>query len=183
MESWIQTYSGQAVDLLNPDPATILIEDIAHALAHSCRYAGHSKGFYSIAQHSVYVSRECSPRNALWGLLHDASEAYLCDIPAPLKQHLPDYRGFERRFERLIAEVFWLDPDEIPDEVHLVDKAMLRIEHRDVMGHYCRHWPADDLPALDLEIGGLWEPGFARERFLHTWSELTKNQTRKGEAA
>lgn len=172
MESWVQTYSGQVVDLFNPDPETILIEDIAHALAHSCRYGGHSKDFYSVAQHSVFVSRLCMPENALWGLLHDAAEAYLTDIPAPLKQHLPDYRSFEHRFEAVIAQVFGL-PLEIPEEIRAIDKQMLRVEHRDVMGYCGRPWAADALPRLDVVIDRLWNPETAKTSFMNRFRKLT----------
>src|ERR1019366_9954250 len=81
----IRTYSGVRFKPLDPDPA-VGISDIAHALANQCRFGGHSSAFYSVAQHSVRVSEICAAEDALWGLLHDASEAYLVDVPAPLKQ-------------------------------------------------------------------------------------------------
>ena len=73
-----------------PNPDDIRIEDIAHALSNQCRFAGHAREFYSVAEHSVHVSQLCLPEHALWGLLHDASEAYLVDLPRPLKL-LPEF--------------------------------------------------------------------------------------------
>jgi len=84
--SGIQVNSGGIFDPLNPDPAGILIEDVAHALARQSRFLGHGDGSYSVAEHCVHVSRACEPEDALWGLLHDATEAYLGDLPTPLKQ-------------------------------------------------------------------------------------------------
>src|ERR1017187_10636100 len=78
----ITTFSGIHFWPLLPNPADIRIEDIAHALSNQCRFAGHAREFYSVAEHSVRVSQLCPPEDALWGLLHDASEAYLTDVPA-----------------------------------------------------------------------------------------------------
>lgn len=76
------TFTGRRIDTLAPDPCEIEIDDIAHSLAQQCRFLGHTDGFYSVAQHSVLVSGFVPDRDALWGLLHDAAEAYVCDLPA-----------------------------------------------------------------------------------------------------
>ena len=88
------TYTGKEFYPLDPNPADIDIKDIAHALSNCCRFAGHIKSFYSVAQHSVIVSELCEPENALAGLLHDASEAYLSDIARPVKytEQMEGYR-------------------------------------------------------------------------------------------
>ena len=90
----ILTYSGKVFDPVNPIAADIRIEDIAHALAHQCRFSGHTIEHYSVAEHSVRVSglledRGYPYRVQMWGLLHDASEAYLIDLPAPVKNGTP----------------------------------------------------------------------------------------------
>ena len=95
-EPWIQTVSGKKFPLLTPDTEAIDIQDIAHALSMICRFNGHCISFYSVAEHSVHVSRLVAPNLALWGLLHDAAEAYLGDVPTPLKGHLGGFRDREK---------------------------------------------------------------------------------------
>lgn len=85
MSRMVYTYTGRLVDVLDPSPADIALEDIAHALACTCRFNGHCSGFYSVAQHSILVAQICGDR---WGLLHDAAEAYLGDVIRPLKTGL-----------------------------------------------------------------------------------------------
>ena len=114
LDGFIGTFSGLRFWPLDPNPEKILIADIAHALAHQCRFGGHASKFYSVAEHSVHVSQLCLPEDALWGLLHDASEAYLVDLPRPLKL-LPEfapYREAERRLQRAVALRFGLPPDQ-----------------------------------------------------------------------
>jgi hypothetical protein len=135
LDGFIGTSSGLRFWPLDPDPAKILIEDIAHALAHQCRFGGHASRFYSVAEHSVHVSQLCLPEHALWGLLHDASEAYLVDLPRPLKQ-LPEfaaYREAERRLQRAVAVRFGLS-EEQPASVTEADDTMLWIEAHSLLG-------------------------------------------------
>jgi hypothetical protein len=80
-DGFLGTFSGLRFWPLDPEPEKILIADIAHALAHQCRFGGHASKFYSVSENSVHVSRRCAPEDALWGLLHDASEAYLVELP------------------------------------------------------------------------------------------------------
>ena len=81
---WIQTYTKKKFDLLDPKPEMVCIEDVAHHLSNVCRFSGACSEFYSVAQHSVLVSEVCSPDSAVWGLLHDAGEAYYGDIVTPI---------------------------------------------------------------------------------------------------
>ena len=92
---WIETYSGKQFYLDGTDTDSIVIEDIAHALANLCRYNGHTNRFYSVAEHSVLVSYAVPKEYALWGLMHDASEAYLSDIPRPFKAMIANYKTME----------------------------------------------------------------------------------------
>ena len=91
----IQTFTGIGFDPINPDPKLIKIEDIAHALSNQCRFSGHARSFYSVAQHSAHCAEiACLASNAPLAramLLHDASEAYLLDMPRPLKKAFPQY--------------------------------------------------------------------------------------------
>lgn len=138
---WSQTYTGKRFYHLDPKIEDISIEDIAHSLAYQCRYTGHTTRFYSVAEHSLYVSRYCTPKNALWGLLHDASEAYICDIPAPLKPYLTNYKEIEAKIMACICEKFGLD-NEMPTEVKQLDKDILKNEYYAVMNMHESNWGA-----------------------------------------
>lgn len=86
----IETFTGQFVNTKDPQPETIRLEDIAHALSNTCRYGGHCKRFYSVAEHAVFVSYRLQRKGfgrvtQLAGLHHDDAEAYLNDIPRPMK--------------------------------------------------------------------------------------------------
>jgi hypothetical protein len=86
----IETFTGRFVNVDNPKPETICLEDIAHALSQICRYGGHCKTFYSVAEHAVFVSKRLERQGfpkwlQLAGLHHDDAEAYLGDIPRPIK--------------------------------------------------------------------------------------------------
>lgn len=133
---WMQTFSGQAFYPLDPRPADIMIEDIAHALGNLCRFNGHCTDFYSVAQHSVMVASLVQDRLAMTALLHDASEAYLSDMPRPLKRGSEIgrlYRDAEYRMERTIAARFGL-VFPWPAPVREADERMLATECRDLMG-------------------------------------------------
>jgi hypothetical protein len=104
----LQTYTGLVLRPLDPWPGDFRIEDIAWSLAHQCRYNGHTKMFYSVATHSLLVSYFLPPRLRLEGLLHDASEAYLSDLPSPIKQAMPEYQKVEYALELALASQFCL---------------------------------------------------------------------------
>jgi len=129
----ILTAFGNHFDIQNPDPATIDIRDIAHALSHLCRFTGHTRKFYSVAQHSVMVSRLVPKGLALEGLLHDASEAYLGDVSSPLKGLLPDYQRLEKKVQLAIVQRFGLNCSLNLKIIHDADMAALATERRDLM--------------------------------------------------
>lgn len=132
MSNVILTHSGRYFDFNAPETAVYDIKDIAHALSRLCRYTGHCRGFYSVAQHSVYVSYNVPEHLALEGLLHDASEAYLGDVSSPLKALLPDYNAIEKRVESAIAAHFKLEWP-FAEAVRQADMRMLVTEKRDIM--------------------------------------------------
>jgi len=105
--SWIQTFTGRQFYPLTPRPADVDIRDIAHALAFKCRFCGHARVFYSIAEHSVRVSHVVPETLALAGLLHDAAEAYLADVSRPVKHALwvRTGSGSDESFDALEARV------------------------------------------------------------------------------
>jgi hypothetical protein len=102
----IRTFSGRYIDIFDPNPDDILIEDIAHALSHQCRFGGHIPKFYSVAQHSVFCANNPFISKKLEALMHDASEAYLLDIPSPIKPRLTNYHEIENNLMMVIAEKF-----------------------------------------------------------------------------
>lgn len=132
---WMQTYTGCQFWPLDPRPEEIHVIDIAHALANQCRFAGHCKRFYSVAQHSVIVSRIVPPEFALWGLLHDSAEAYLVDLPRPVKR-FSEIGTHYQRVELLVMQSiccrFGLSELQ-PTCVHHADDIALMTEKRDLM--------------------------------------------------
>src|SRR5258708_5991192 len=107
--AWIITYTGLKFYHLNPQPDMVTVEDIAHSLSQLCRWTGHSRFFYSVAQHSVYASQICPPEDAFDTLMHDSSEAYLGDMNRPLKHFTaagPAYREIEEKVEDVIFKKF-----------------------------------------------------------------------------
>lgn len=174
--TWIQTASGRKVDPLDLCVEDICIEDIAHSLAHLCRFTGHVKEFYSVAQHSVYVSHRCAPQDALFGLLHDASEAYLTDIPRPLK-YRPEfafYREAEDRAMFVIASAFNLTTHITPPSVTEADNRILASEARDLMSPLHPEWRVMAEP-YERRIYG-WGPDLAKQIFLDRFYTLQRQK-------
>jgi len=169
--SYIVTYTGKRFYPLDPRIEDIDVNDIIHALSNACRFAGHSTSFYSVAQHCVLVSLLCMPEDALWGLIHDASEAYIIDIPSPLKK-LPEfsfYREAEKKLMDIICDVFSLPHDE-PRGVKDIDKRILATEARDLTFTKGRGWIKDHEP-YDFHIHP-WSPEEARVKFMSRLHEL-----------
>lgn len=139
---WITTFTGGRFWPLAPRACDVDVRDIAHALALKCRYSGHCKSFYSVAQHSVLVSafleREGYDRRVrLVGLLHDAAEAYLVDMPRPIKYapEMDGYRKLEDAVQAAVYAKFGLPAQELAC-VKKADEAMLELEMRHLMPEY-----------------------------------------------
>ncbi len=171
-DAWIQTYSGRRFNPTNPYVDAIVIQDISHSLSMQCRFSGHVKKFYSVAQHSVLVSYICDSADALWGLLHDASEAYLVDVPRPLKHSgkFDAYLEFEANMQRAICKRFGL-PEEEPTSVKKADKVLLSTEARDLMSPLHPDWisPTEPLPFLIDPLS----PQDSKNLFMKRFFELT----------
>lgn len=166
----IQIHNGSYFDFANPERSEFDIEVIAHALSNLCRFTGHGQ-FYSVAQHSVHVSKLVHPNFALQGLLHDASEAFLGDIASPLKAMLPDYKALEHRVQCMIFRKFGL-PEIMPWEVKRADIKALRTEQRDVMRSK-DPWPG--LEFIEPDSGRIVPhlPMVVKQMFLQRYCELT----------
>lgn len=169
---WMQTWSGKQFWPLDPHPDDIDIKDIAHSLAYSCRYNGHTLRYYSVAEHCTHVSHLVSREQALAGLLHDAAEAYIADIPRPLKPYLSNYAEIERRLEECIAEKFGL---EYPwhSEVKEADNRILADEQKRVMAPPPADWRLP-LPPSGIFIP-CFEPKWAERFFLERFWSLTRD--------
>lgn len=126
-ENSIRTYTGKVFDLKILDPDSICIEDIAHALSHTNRFGGHLREPYTVAQHSVMVVN-CVPEHLkLTALLHDATEAYIGDMPSPFKKLMPDYKALENNLMKVIAEKYSLVYP-FPPEIKAADSHLLGVE-------------------------------------------------------
>jgi len=173
---WIQTFSGRKVYPLALTVEQINIFDIANALSMLCRFGGHIHTFYSVAEHSVRVSRIGDQSNALWKLLHDATEAYLVDLPRPIKRSRyfgELYRLAESEAEIIIAEKFTL-PLPMPKEVKECDEILLLTEQRDLLGPQIEPWQIKVKP-LEETIVPL-APAEARDAFLFRYEEIIRRE-------
>lgn len=172
----ITTWSGKWFDILKPEDYEYDIEEIAHALSNLCRYTGHSNTFYSVAEHSVLVSRLVPDNLALTGLLHDAGEAYLGDVASPLKALLPEYKKIEDRVEAAIAAHFDL-PFPSPPEIKEADKRMYWQERQGVADNGIRDrlWHQDLRATRKEEAIGM-RPEMARRLFLSRYEEIMKGK-------
>jgi len=170
--SWIQTYTGKQFFPLAPKIDQICIEDIAQSLGKICRFNGHTLKFYSVAEHSIYVSHYASEKNSLWGLLHDAAEAYLGDIVRPLKPFLNGYKEIEKNLSKCIAKKFNLEWP-MPEEIKQIDIAILHDESIQVMGKKPQAWSQLSLSPLGVRIIG-FDYSDATRIFLERYQELVK---------
>jgi hypothetical protein len=180
--SYIQTVSGRRIDPFAPDSGEIDIEDIARALANQCRFGGHCRVFYSVAQHSCLVADVVATEGGgivdqLWGLLHDAPEAYLVDLPHPLK-HRSDlgrvYRKAEALLEAAICRRFDLPP-EPPLSVKAIDRRLLATERLALMKVTWR-WPElEGTEPLDVDIEP-WSPARAADEFRGRFVALDRER-------
>ena len=166
--SMITTNSGVMFDLLLPDPDTILIEDIAHALSMCCRFSGHTDEFYSVAQHSVLGAWQCPEELQFQFLMHDAHEAYTTDIPRPFKWTFPAVGDMEKTVAKVVRQKFGL-PEQLEPFIKEVDDRMLMTEKRDLLKN-SGDWGYTPEP-YSFNIRP-WMPAEAKEIFLETFWDL-----------
>lgn len=174
---WMHTYTGKKFYPMNPRVEDICIEDIAHSLSLQCRYNGHVTRFYSVAEHCVHLSYSVSPANALWALLHDATEAYVGDMIRPLKKFMPEYVDAEDRVMVAIAQRFGLSlpvdgPLIMPNEVKDADDRILLTERNSLMVKTDHKWVVDHLEPLPVTIFA-WESLAAEFAYTLRFKELT----------
>lgn len=167
---WVQTFKGRQFWPMDPRQGDFDIEEIAHALSNLCRFGGHSYGFYSVAQHCVLASHACVTY-PLEALMHDAAEAYLVDVPRPIKHQLPAYLKIESRLEAALARQFGLTYP-WPDAVRQADEILLATEARDLMAPPPASWGLIQQPLADRI--SLWSPGKAKLAFLYRFWVLSR---------
>jgi hypothetical protein len=180
-DSCIVTSTGRLVNPLELKEEDVEPEDIAHALSNQCRFSGHTTQFYSVAEHSVRVAKWVKDRGGSvederCALLHDASEAYLVDIPRPLKMDAyfgRTYRGAEERAMKVICRRFGVAPG-APPIVNDGDIAVFTAERRDIMPWHeiWRLWspPAElDVPSAEIKP---WTPAKAKKEWLRRFHLL-----------
>jgi uncharacterized protein len=174
---YVQTVSGRWVNPFDPDPEQLDAGDIARALANHCRFGGHSRVFYSVAQHSVIVSQLVEQRggdveDVFAALMHDATEAYLGDMPHPLKHRSPLGAAFkvaEDHLEQAIRDRFGIKPDVA--EIKRADRALLATERRAFSAEIW-HWPElEGVEPVDLALEA-WSPDEAARAFAARYAEL-----------
>lgn len=166
------TYRGRSFDPLHPDSDQLDLADIAHALSLLCRGGGHTRYFYSVAQHALACCMEARQRGydervQLACLLHDASEAYLCDLIRPLKQRMPEYQKAEDRLQMAIWKRYLKTPltDMEEQQVYQIDDAMLVYEFEQLMAKPLEQKTADlvTTPSCAME-----RPDQVEQRFMET---------------
>ncbi len=165
--------SGRIFDFLDPFGSDFDIDDIAHGLAHVCRYAGQCRQFYSVAEHSILVS-ETVGAYKLEALLHDAAEAFIGDVTRPLKQLLPEFKRIEANVEQAIIDRFSLDPA-FRTVVKSADLSVLAAEQAQVMAPGTDAWAkeAGVVPA-DVTVRFL-PPEKAKASFLSHYEEFRRS--------
>lgn len=153
----IQCVNGKLLDVDNLVPEVYTISDIAHSLSMLCRYTGHCVHFYSVAQHSVYVSMMVPEQYAMAGLLHDMGESIVGDMSGPIKKDMHDYKMLERNVLHQMCDKFkFVTYDELTHPAVIgADYRMLATEKRDIMKGDVK-WPFIEanniLPYDDIKV-------------------------------
>ena len=178
----IETFSGHLIDPLNPLPDAVVIEDIARSLSMQCRFNGHCSGFYSVAEHSVNCAKLAeklfpdTPVIAIFALLHDGSEAYLCDVPRPVKSSFPNYLKWEAVLSDIIYRKFSgvLPTEDDEQKILKVDNIMLATEAFHLVSSKGKGWGVPEDVDYDLKLY-CWSP----ERAEYEFYELFKKYKNK----
>ncbi len=178
----LKTPSGRSIEILNPKfgHSNDALAEIAYGLARVFRFGGNAYP-YSVAQHSVLVSRICS--KSMSGLLHDASEAYLGDIPKPLKNILHDYQTIEHLFMESIAMTFGLNLNfHTSPEVHAADKAMYHMEckYLNVLrgkgyGNNVEIFPEEESRFSPAWLTRIWTPEESVTEFVTQYNRILRH--------
>ena len=163
--------SGAYFNYETPWLSDFTIRDIAKGLSNTCRFGGQCPRFYSVAEHSVLMSHCVADEFAFEALMHDAAEAFICDMPKPLKMLLPDYRLVEDRVEAAVATRFGF-PEKKTPAVKEMDIRMLAAEQQQVMGNSHTWHHTHGLSAAPITVQ-FWSPQEAETEFLSQFYALS----------
>lgn len=177
-EAYIETYTGKTVFFMDPDPSMFDIHDIAHALSNNCRWTGHCKNFISVAEHSYWASTLVDPKYAMEALMHDASEAYLTDVAAPIKPYLTNYYEIEAKIMKALSVQFNFQYP-LPKKVKQIDTLLLSEEAYQVVPSQGKQWKMWESiggrpEKRDLEFG-FWTPEEAEEMFMFQYYAISRS--------
>jgi hypothetical protein len=168
---FIETYTGRQFRPLFPEASAISVIDIAHALSMQCRYSGHTKFHYSVGQHSCLLASYAeqvlkkSPIECLQILMHDAPEAYLVDMPRPVKQYMPEFRTWDHRINDCVREWYGVSHLPIPAFQDELDSRIIADERAQLMSDSGNDWGRDSENPLDIIITP-WTPEHTEKQFL-----------------
>jgi len=165
----VTTVSGRLVHFLDPRPGEVIISDIAHSLAHQCRFTGHTRVHYSVAQHSCFVADMAPAYYKAEALMHDAAEAYLGDLASPIKRLMPQFRVIEGDLKRYIFRKYGLH-SVYDDEIKKLDIFALVTEGRDLIDDWA-HQTAFGIDGAPQKIDP-WSIAEAKAEFLFQFETL-----------
>jgi len=169
-EGWLETYNQNFFFYLEKNPENIDIEDIAQGLSNLCRFTGQVKEFYSVAQHSCIICDYAPEHLKLIGLLHDGAEAYISDIPRPVKGLISQIKELEVSIQIQIADKFKLTFP-YSGQIDILD-AQLMLAEADQLFNHRVSWQVEGLDPLDVIIEECWAPPRAKKEFMTRFEEL-----------
>ena len=168
---FIETYTGRKFYSLEPSAADVSVIDIAHALSNQCRYSGHTDSFYSTAQHccilASYVENimHGSALDCLQILIHDAAEAYLVDLARPIKQHMPEFRKWDKKIQYVVRDWLGLTDIAIPAWQDDLDTRIIVDERAQIMADSDNDWGMGGVSPLGVKVEP-WSAKMAEQQFL-----------------
>lgn len=173
--AWMETHSGLQFNYVFLDPQAVSIPDIAHALSHMCRYNGHVKRFYSVAEHCVHLAQFVRAHGGeseqqLVALFHDGAEAYLADVVRPAKRRIPQYMALEGAVDAAVAyAIGHVHP--FPNWLKELDTRILVDERAQAMNPSPHAWAVDGMDPLGVRIR-MWRPYKAKRMFLREYRRV-----------
>lgn len=172
--SWMQLHNGTRFPLDEPDATLLSIHDIAHSLSLQCRFTGHCTEFYSVAEHAYWCSMMAPDEYKFEALMHDAVEAVIGDVGAPLKSLLSTYRNVEAVHDEAIRTMYGLPP-KMSDAVKEVDMRMLVTERNQIMRRCDTPWGVEHFEPYDVKLQ-CWPWHVAKAMFLQRFEWMTSPQ-------